>query len=107
MRPLIEGTLHGGRGTAWHTVATLLIEHGVNIRAVQEVLDHPRVTTTERYAHVSTPLMRDAGERGRPPCSGESPERCDQDCDHSTFGDQKALSPCLGRGPLKCGGSGI
>ncbi|GAA3421725.1 tyrosine-type recombinase/integrase [Streptosporangium vulgare] len=48
---------------ARHTAATLLIEQGVNIRVVQEVLGHTRVTTTERYAHVSTPLMRDAGER--------------------------------------------
>ncbi|SDL13004.1 tyrosine-type recombinase/integrase [Nonomuraea jiangxiensis] len=48
---------------ARHTAATLLIEQGVNIRVVQQVLGHTRVTTTERYAHVSTPLMRDAGER--------------------------------------------
>nr|WP_281178604.1 tyrosine-type recombinase/integrase [Streptosporangium amethystogenes] len=39
------------------------MEQGVNIRVVQEVLGHTRVTTTERYAHLSTPLMRDAGER--------------------------------------------
>jgi site-specific recombinase XerD len=48
---------------ARHTAATLLIEQGVNIRIVREVLGHTRVTTTERYTHVSTPLMKDAGER--------------------------------------------
>ncbi|MEV4167772.1 tyrosine-type recombinase/integrase [Nonomuraea sp. NPDC049709] len=48
---------------ARYTAATLLIEQGVNIRVVQQVLGHTRVTTTERYTHVSTPLMRDAGER--------------------------------------------
>ncbi|MER5420652.1 tyrosine-type recombinase/integrase [Streptosporangium roseum] len=48
---------------ARHTAATLLVEQGVNIRVVQEVLGRTRVTTTERYTHVSTPLMRDAGER--------------------------------------------
>jgi hypothetical protein len=48
---------------ARHTAATLLIEQGVNIRVVQQVLGHTRVTTTEGYTHVSTPLMRDAGER--------------------------------------------
>ncbi|MFI9593581.1 tyrosine-type recombinase/integrase [Nonomuraea sp. NPDC052265] len=48
---------------ARHTAATFLIEQDVNIRVVQQVLGHTRVTTTERYTHVSTPLMRDAGER--------------------------------------------
>ncbi|MET8388625.1 hypothetical protein ABZV14_37135 [Streptosporangium canum] len=45
----------------------------MNIRVVQEVLGHTRVTTTERYAHVSTPLMRDA-ENAWPRRSGGSPE---------------------------------
>ncbi|WP_211264376.1 tyrosine-type recombinase/integrase [Streptosporangium amethystogenes] len=57
---------------ARHTAATPLIEQGVNIRVVQEVLGHTRVTTTERYAHVSTPLMRDAGERLASALWGES-----------------------------------
>ncbi len=48
---------------ARHTAATLLIEQGVNIRVVQGVLGHTRVTTTERYTHVSTPLMRESGEQ--------------------------------------------
>ena len=38
---------------ARHTAATLLIEQGVHIRVVQEVLGHIRVTTTERYTHVA------------------------------------------------------
>ncbi|MEU1720016.1 tyrosine-type recombinase/integrase [Nonomuraea sp. NPDC005692] len=38
------------------------MEQGANIRIVQQVLGHTRVTTTERYTHVSTPLVRDAGE---------------------------------------------
>jgi integrase len=48
---------------ARHTAATLLIEQGVHIRVVQEVLGHTRVTTTERYTHVATLRMRDASER--------------------------------------------
>jgi Phage integrase family len=34
--------------------ATLLIEEGVHIRVVQEVLGHTRATTTERYTHMVT-----------------------------------------------------
>ena len=48
---------------ARHIAATLLIEHGVHIRVVQEVLGHTRVTTTERYTHVATLQMKDASER--------------------------------------------
>ncbi|MEO3874000.1 tyrosine-type recombinase/integrase [Nonomuraea sp. B12E4] len=48
---------------ARHTAATLLIEQGVHIRVVQEVLGHTRVTTTERYTHVATLQMKDASNR--------------------------------------------
>ena len=48
---------------ARHTAASLLIEQGVHIRVVQEVLGHTRVTTTERYTHVATLQMKDASDR--------------------------------------------
>jgi site-specific recombinase XerD len=51
--------VHDGR----HTAATLLIEQGVHIRTVQEVLGHSRITVTERYTHVASPMVRDAAER--------------------------------------------
>jgi site-specific recombinase XerD len=40
-----------------------LIEQGVHISVVQEILGHTRVTTTERYTHVATLQMRDASDR--------------------------------------------
>ena len=48
---------------ARHTAATLLIEQGVHIRVVQEVLGHTRVTTTGKYTHVATLQMKDASGR--------------------------------------------
>ncbi|MEU8321001.1 tyrosine-type recombinase/integrase [Nonomuraea sp. NPDC048881] len=78
---------------ARHTAATLLIEHGVNIRIVQQVLGHTRVTTpsaTPTYPH---PWC--ATRASSPPLSGEIPSRCDYD----TFGDQKGPLPDQGRGP--------
>jgi site-specific recombinase XerD len=48
---------------ARHTAATFLIAQGVHIRVVQEILGHTRVTTTERYTHVASMQMRDAGDR--------------------------------------------
>jgi hypothetical protein len=45
-----------------HTAATLLIEQGVHIRVVREILGHTRVTTTERYIHKGSGIA--SAERG-------------------------------------------
>jgi integrase len=51
--------VHDGR----HTAGTLLIEQGVHIRTVQEILGHSRVTVTEKYTHVASPMAQDAARR--------------------------------------------
>lgn len=48
---------------ARHTAASLLVEQGVHLRTVQEILGHARITTTEWYAHVATPLAEEAAGR--------------------------------------------
>lgn len=46
-----------------HTMATLLIENGADVRSVQEILGHSRISTTEIYLTVSQNRKRDVMSR--------------------------------------------
>ena len=46
-----------------HAAATILVEMGVHIRTVQEILGHARVTTTQIYTHVAEAVVKDAADR--------------------------------------------
>jgi len=41
-----------------HTAATLMLQNGVDVRAVQEVLGHEHLNTTEIYTHIDNESLR-------------------------------------------------
>ena len=45
-----------------HTAATLMLQNGVDVRAVQEVLGHDHLNTTEIYTHVDNESLRIAAK---------------------------------------------
>ncbi len=45
-----------------HTAATLMLQNGVDVRAVQEVLGHDHLNTTEIYTHIDNASLRIAAK---------------------------------------------
>lgn len=54
-----DARVHDGR----HTSATLLLEYGVAVRIVMEILGHSDLRVTTRYTHIATPLADEAARR--------------------------------------------
>ena len=45
-----------------HTAATLMLQNGVDVRTLQEVLGHENLNTTQIYTHVDNENLRSAAK---------------------------------------------
>ena len=69
VRGYVKAADIGKRGSCHlfrHTMATLMLEGGADIRDIQEMLGHAQLSTTQIYTRVSVARLKQVHERTHP-----------------------------------------
>lgn len=81
VRGYIENARIGKRGSCHlfrHTMATLMLENGADIRFIQAMLGHVKLTTTEIYTQVSIKKLKEIHTLTHPAKFGRKPKPIEQ-----------------------------
>ena len=71
-----------------HTAATLMLEHGADLRSLQTYLGHERLDTTQIYTHMSLGRLQEVHERTHPTGDKHQPRPADDSGDGAAGASQ-------------------
>lgn len=74
-----------------HTMATLMLENGADIRYIQSMLGHAMLSTTEIYTHVSIRKLKEIHTRTHPAKLARSNATSNTNADIDTISEREAL----------------